>query len=764
VLVEMGVLDKSAAVAAGVIAAPLVFAVDKIEVLNLVEVKVVYTEKVDKLSAENVKNYSIDKHVISNILVQPDGKSVIVKLDTGETPVAAIPFEQGEEFSIEISGISNEDKTQDLKNYTKTMTAADTAVPTVEKLELAGPYKIKVTFSEPINDTSKAKVEFNNDLYSATVEAADGTRDVFITLYDTLKEGNYNLTIYGAKDYVGFSSMKSTLNLTYKKVTTPPTVSVLSSTEKEVVVKFNRPVTDENDDALNGSYFYHSISSIHPEVTTKDNQTYILDFSNDQLPEGNVKLVVVYSVRDSAIIDEWGNEMKSNTTFNLSITADKTKPVVTNIKVVNEETLSLYFSEALKVDTAADRSNYLVKDDNDESIDVISAEYTVNNVDSEYVVTLKFDEELNGDYTVEISDIKDMAAEPNTITTKVFSFEMKDVVGIDLRTITAKTVEGLDSKPDYIYVTFPEEMMAEGQYGVLNKDNYLLSENVGAEFDPLTAVDTISLMTGQKTVMITLKDNDIFSVDDDDFRISIGRVADKMGNKSSLFAANINPVPDTPVEASSFVVVDIKTVEVTFDGIIKAASTSGFRISKNGGTKANPAAVTLRYEDTDDDGTDETIASLTLKSTQQLVDSDAEGILEVSIMEKIIRSETSLYCDEDLDNEVSDGIAPNIIAIEQADAARITIRFDEDVDVTNAGLASTDLVIRDKNSNILVAGVDYDVTVNVSSITVVLTGDYDDYTGRITVDTKDKVTYIHDVDGTHAKLKAYGTPKILTLD
>jgi hypothetical protein len=764
VLVEMGVLDKSAAVAAGVISAPLVFAVDKVEVLNLLEVKVVYNEKVDKLSAENIKNYSISKHVINSAVLQPDGKSVILSLDIDQTPVAAIAFEQGDEFAIDINGIINEDKTQEVKDYRQiAITVVDTTVPTVEKLELVGPYKIKVTFSEPIKDTSKAKVEFNNDLYDATVEAANGTREVFVTLNDTLKEGNYSLTIYGAKDYVGFSSMKITLNLSYKRITTPPTVSILSSAEKEVVVQFNRPVTDENGDALSDSYFYHSNTTIHPYVTTKDNQTYILDFSNDQLPEGNVKLVVVYSVRDSAITDEWGNEMKSNATFNLSITADKTKPVVTNIKVVNEETLSLYFSEALKVDTATDRSNYLVKDDDDDSIDVMNASYTVN-ADNEYVVTLEFNEKLNGTYTIEIADIKDMAAEPNIMTTKVFSFEMKDVVGIDLRTVTAKTVEGSDTKPDYIYVTFPEEMMTEGQYGVLNKENYLLSENIGEKFEPLAAVDTISLMTGQKTVMITLKDNDIFSVDDDDFRISIGRLADKAGNKSSLFAANINPVPDTPIEATSFVVVDTKTVEVTFDGIIKAASTSGFRISKNGGTKATPTSVTLRYEDTDEDGSDETIASLILKSTQQLVDSDAEGILEVSIMEKIIKSETSLFCDEDLDNEVSDGIAPNIVRIEQAGSGRIGIGFDEDVDVTNPGLASTDLIIRDKNSNILVAGVDFDVTVSDSSITVILTGSYDNYTGRVTIDTKDKVTYIYDTDGVHAKLKAYGTPKILTLD
>lgn len=764
-LVEKGIIEKSAAVAAGVISAPVVFAVDKVEVLNLVEIKVIFTDKVDKLSAENIKNYSIDKHEISNALVQSDGKSVIIRLDTDQTPVAAIPFEQGEEFIVEISGINNTDKTQNVKDYKiTTLTAVDLAVPTIEKLELVGPYKIKLTFSEPIKDTSKAKVEFNNDLYYATFDAADGTRDVFITLNDTLKEGSYDLTISGARDYLGFASLKDTLKLSYKKITTPPTVSIISSTEKEVVVKFNRPVTDESYDALNGSYFYHSNTSTHPAVTTKDNQTYILDFSDNPLPEGNVKLTVDYSVDGSTITDEWGNEMQDNTTFTLSITADKIKPMVTDIKVEDEQTLSLYFSEALSVGTATDFNNYLVMGDNGENIDVINADYTVNIVDNEYVVTLGFDEKLNGSYTVEITGIEDMAGESNVIATKTFSFDVKDEAGIDLKAITATTVEGSESKPDYIYITFPEEMMNEGQDGILNKENYLLSENVGETFDPLTEEDTISLMTGGKTVKITLMDNDIFSVEDDDFRISIGRVADKAGNKSSLFAATINPVPDTPIEAINFVVVDIKKVEVTFDGIIKSAPTSGFSISKNGGTKSSPTAVSLRYEDTDDDGSDETIASLTLKSSQQLVDSDAEGILEVSINDNTIKSETSLYCNEDLNNQVSDGIAPNIIEIVQSGSGRITISFDEDVNVTNAGLASTDLVIRDKNSKILVAGVDYSVTVGSSSLTVMLAGSYEDYTGRITVDTKDKVTYIYDEDGESAKIKAYGTSKVLTLE
>ncbi|OGO78909.1 MAG: hypothetical protein A2Y23_00180 [Clostridiales bacterium GWB2_37_7] len=764
-LVEKGKIEKSAAVAAGVITAPVIFAVEKVEALNLTEVKVAFTDKVDKLSAENIKNYSIDKHEINNALIQPDGKSVILRLDIDQTPVGATPFEQGEEFILEVNGVNNTEKTQNVKNYeTKTLNAIDSANPAVEKIELTGPYKIKITFSEPIKDTSNAKVEINNGLYDTTVDTADGTRDIYVEINDTLKEGNYSLTITGVKDYAGFAVLKKTLTLSYKKVTASPTVRVVSSAEKEVVLQFNSPVMDESGDSLNGSYFYHSNSSIHPDVTTKDNQTYILDFSNDPLPEGKVKLVVVYNVGGSAITDEWGNEMKASTTFTLSITADKIKPVVTDFKVKDEQTLALYFSEALNIDTAVDRNNYLIKDDNEDSIDVANADYSINADDAEYMVTLEFDEKLDGSYSIEITGIEDMAAEANVIATKLFTFEVKDETGIDLKAIQATTVEGSGSQPDYIYVTFPEEMMTEGQYGILNTENYLLSSNVGETFDPLTDEDTISLMTGKKTVKITLVDNDIFSVDDDDFRISIARVADKAGNKSTLFAATINPVPDTPVEAINFVAVDTKTVEVTFDGIIKSAPTNGFRISKNGGTRTTPAAVSLRYEDTDDDGSDETIASLTLKSSQQFADSDAQGILEVSIIENTVKSETLLYSDENLDNEVSDGIPPNIIEIDQSGAGRITIRFDEEIEVTNAGLASTDFVIRDKNSKTLVAGVDYNVSVNSSSLSIILTGDYEDYIGRITVDTKDKVTYIYDEDGENVKVKAYGTPKVLTLD
>lgn len=764
-LVEKGKLDKTAAIEAGVISAPTIFAVNKVETINLTEVKVTFTDKVDKVSAENIKNYSLEDHEIISASVQSDGKSVILGLDIDETPIEAIPFEQGEEFVLEINEIKNADKTQIVEDYKTTkLMADDLAIPVAEKLELMGPYKIKVTFSEPINDTSKAKVEINNGAYDVTVGEADGTRDVYVTLNETLSEGSYSLTISGAKDFADYSSSKKTLNLVYKKVTTTPTARIISSTEQEVVVQFSRPVVDESEEALDGSYFYHSNSTIHPEVTTKDNQTYILDFSNNPLPEGDVRLVIVYKVDGSAITDEWGNEIKSNITFTLDIIADKTKPVVTSTKVVDEETLALYFSEAINVDTAVDRSNYLVQDDNDKSIDVINADYSINTTKSEYVVTLKFNEKLNGTYRIEITGIEDMAAEPNVIATKTLLFEMKDIVGVDLRAVTAATVEGEDSKPDYIYITFPEEMTTEGQYGILNKDNYLLSDNVGDTFDPLTDEDTISLMTGKKAVKITLKDNEIFEVDDEDFRISIGRVADAAGNKSSLFAATINPAPDTSIAATNFVVVDTKTVEVTFDGIIKTAPTSGFRISKNGGTASTPTAVNLRYEDSDEDGSEETIASLTLKSTQQLADSDAEGILEVSIMKNYIKSETGLFCEEALDNQVSDGIAPNIKEISQEASGRIEISFDEDITATNAGLASTDLVLRDKNSRILLAGVDYSVTMGSSYLTVILTGSYDDYIGRITVDTKDKVTYIFDADGEHAALKAYGSPKALTLD
>lgn len=763
-LVEKGKLDKTAAAAAGLISAPIVFAVSNVEVSNFAEVKVVFTDKVDKLSAENVKNYSIEKHDIIGAMIQADGKSVILSLDTDGSSVTAAAFEDDEEFVLAINDINNTDKTQKVDSYkSKTLTAADTAVPVAEKAELVGPYKVKVTFSEPINTTTNANIVVNKGEYEAVVEDANGTRDVYVTLSDTLKEGSYSLTISGAKDFMGYSSPKNTLTLTYKKITSAPTVSVVSSNEKEVVVKFNRPVTNESENALDGSYFYHTNTYLHPEASTKDNQTYVLDFSNNPLPEGSVKLVVLYSVGGSAVTDEWGNEMKANATFTLNIVADKVKPQVTQVKVKDEQTLQLYFSESLNVDTVLDIDNYIVRTEKDEAVDISDIDYTVNASANEYIATLKFNDKLSGSYTLEISGIEDMAAEPNVIATKTFDFEVKDVAGIDLKAVTATTVEGTGTKPDYIYISFPEDMTIDGQYGILNEENYLLSNDAGDTFDPLTEDDTISLMTGERAIKITLKDNSTYEVDDDNFRISIGRLADKAGNKSALFAATINPSPDAPVEAVEFVIVDKATIEVTFNGIIKTAPTSGFRISKNGGTATAPSAVRLRYEDADNDGSNETIAALTLKSTQQMLNSDAEGVFELGIVANSVKSETSLYCEEDLNNAVSDGIAPNIIEIVQ-DYGTIVINFDEDITVTNAGLASTDLVIRDKNSKILLAGVDYKVQVDSSSLTVILTGTYDGYTGRVTVDTKDNVTYIFDNDGEHVKLKAFGTPKALTLE
>jgi|GEM_PF-1870068 len=764
-LVEKGVLDKVKAAEAGVIAAPIVFAIDKVQVMNLTEIKVIFTDKVDKVSAENIKNYSIDEHPISSALVQQDGKSVVLRLDIDESPAEAVAFEQGEEFVLKLSEIYNADKTKSVDSYkTAMIEASDVAMPTAEKLELVGPYKVKVIFNEPIKSTSEAIVEINNGTYEAVVEEADGSNAIFITLNDTLSEGSYSLTISKVKDYAGYSSMKRTLSLSYKRVTSAPTVSIVSSEESQVVVQFNRPVFDENEEALDGNYFYHTVSSIHPDVTTKDNQTFVLDFSNEPLPEGNVRFVVVYKVDGSAITDEWGNEMKSNVILNLNIVADKVKPAVTSVKVENEQTLALYFSENINVDTAIDRSNYIVMDDNDKNVDIANADYVVKASSNEYIVKLIFEEKLSGTYTLEVSGIKDLAAEPNSFATKTFIVVVKDEAGIDLRAVTATTVEGSGSIPDYIYITFPEEMTTEGQYGILNKENYLLSNNEGDTFETLSSLDSVSLMTGTKTVKLTIKDNSDYDVDDDGFRVSIARVADKAGNKSALFAATINPTPDEPIAAISFVAVDTRTVEVTFDGRVKTAPTSGFRISKNGGTASAPTDVKLRYEDVDQDGNDETIASLTLKTSQQFTDSDAQGILEINIMAKTIRSETGLFCDESEDNAVTDGIPPTITDIEQTGSGRITISFDEDIAITNAGLGSTDLVIRDKNSKTLVAGVDYNITVDSSSLTIVLIGNYDDYTGRMTIDTKDKVMYIFDEDGEHAKLKAYGTPKALTLD
>lgn len=744
--------------------------VESVTALNLVEIEIMFNAKLDVDSAETANNYTIDSHEVETATVKSDGKTVLLTLDVDGAPATAVKLAQQEELTVVIDGVKNMALSSTMEEYeTNEITAFDATIPVAQSIELTGPNKFVITFSEPIDSAVNGTVEINDGIYGVTSAPADDTNEVIVTLSaSTLTEGTYNVEISGYKDFAGYAILQKDFTLDYTKTTTAPVATVKSADQTEVVIQFDRTVTDEDGADLDKDYFYHTFTSYKPVSATPnaDKTEFTLDFSNYPLPEGSVKIVVDYNANDKDIEDEWGNKMTANTEFAVNITADKTNPEITKLEVEDEDEIIVYFNEALVQATAEDKDNYTVKDSDGEEVAINTLAYSVTS-DDEYIVTMTFNDDLSGNHTVEISNITDKALEANTITTVTKAFTVTDQTGITLSSTTAVTIEGSGSDSDFIIVTFPESMTTTGQYSILSKDNYLLSSDAGTSFAQLDSSDTIALFgNGAKKVKITLKDNSDYAVDHADFRLAVARVADATGNTSTMLSYTVDPTADSAPAASSFIAIDEKTVEVTFEGVLTTVVANAFSTTKAAAT-GTAAAISYKVEDVDNDDLDETVVTITLKAEQQLADSNATGILAMDIVASLLKSETGKFVGADLANAVVDGIAPNLVSLDQTAADTYELTFDENVSVTNLNLAATDLVITDEDNDILVAGLDYNVTEGAgaaddTTLYIVLAGDYAGYEGDLTIETKSTVTYIFDTDGENAKINIIEDEEIAT--
>jgi hypothetical protein len=747
-LVDAKVITEAAAVAAGLYTlTPAVLAVESVKSTNLKETVVTFNKEVDEDSAETVGNYSLDDDaIVGTVSLNDDKKSVTITW--ADTDILENQTEYDLTFEDILDTAGNE-----MAEVTVTFTANDVTTPVAESLTLIGPNKLKLVFSEPINPALEAN-------YDVTVEDADfdyeiadlifDSNEVIIELSDDeLEVGNYSVEIKGFEDYAELKNLKKTFTLAYAKDTTAPVATVTEATQTKVVVEFNKPVYNgEAGDAqpLSVDFFYHTYSSFAPGlVMTDDNEEFTLYFEKDSipvgevwatdnngdyddrpLPEGAVKFVVVADGDDN-ITDEWGNELENNISFNLSITADTTAPTVTEIDVHdNQTTVDIYFSEDI---ATVDEDNFTIVDEDGEDVDFSYTGYVPNDTDDEYIVTLEFDTAQEGEISITFEDVTDKALEENEMAKTTMKFVVEDEIEPNLA-VDPITVIGVDkdlaSEHDYIYITFDYDMATSGSYSVLDKDNFQLLRN-GVYYD-LEDDDKIATFGGNDAIKITLDDASLFDVSGDggvglaaDVSIVIGRVADAKGNK----AVNFNEVKPVAAETSPWITevktIAEKTIEITINGELKAINKSYITVY-NGLASGDLYSIKSWEIDKGD-----TIITGILPSSLKLSDSadkDLVVILDDLKFETVSGTKVATHTfgdGNDMDNDgldvVIDGYAPSITDDDDitgvAGSGVFSILFDEalSTNVGVVGLYAQDLVVKNSEGDVLVAGVDYVTTV-----------------------------------------------------
>jgi len=747
----------------------------KITATNLKEIVVEFNKSVEEKSAENKSNYELDEETLADddkIELNDDGKSVKITFKT--------PLNNHDEIELVIDSVKDASGTEMKEASTLKTKVSDTTFPVVEEIVLTGPDTFKLKFSEPIDASEGGDVEFDDDVYNVTFSDESEGNEIICTLgTDDIDEGDYEVKVENFKDFAGYMVADKTFKLKYAIDKSDIKAEIKEADQEKVVIKFNKGIKDEDGDPLTRQFFYHTFEDNMPDVDKvvngkdvkgvkwNDDFTEVtLLFADEPLHEGTVKVVVKdeaeVSGDDVKVEDVWGNELKADIVLSAKVSADNTKPTVTEIDTDDDEKeLKIYFSEDVDEDDAEDEDNYKFTNSKDEEVSPDSIEYTKDSDDEEYYVLVKFDDDLSGDYTVEIKNIKDTSLSENAIDTVTRKFNVKDITAIEtgkVKVWAEDNDEADDTNRDYIYVFYPEDMNTDS---ILDKDNYMMV--VDGEVKELDDKDKVELFNNKKSkVKITINnkktydlDNDDPAVADKDHELQIGKVKDAAGNaiKGLSFVVEIKPDIAPAVKAGSVKTVDSNKIELKIDKIISTIKKEEITVVKavyGGNTTAQPAKVTTEVDEDDN----ETKVTITLTSSQKL-DTPADHAYTIEIGDEAFKSETGIYMN-DVDVAVADGYGPALDKIdEDVDGIVIVMTLDEDLGVakTDLDLFATELKIVDKDGDTLKGNIDYYLDyVTGKKIAITLKGDdyakaNDEYDGKLKISLPANSDYAKDADG-----------------
>lgn len=328
--------------------------IEKAEALTYTRVLVKFNEELDKESAENIDNYTIDKLTIEKaVLVEDpdDEEDQWIELTTSAQ-------KGGTSYTVKVKGVKDTSVlgNEMVKEASVRFTgkAQDKTGPTVKSTEVLNRNRVLVEF----NDASRLdfatvqdvnNYEFNKDVAVEKAELIpdynDDTKAVILTVSDMADKTTYKLTIAGVADEYGNEIKKAEKSINYNntKLDASRITGVVAKSSTKIDVKFSKyidPVTAK--DVAN----YSLNKEIGTPVAAKvSDDLKKVTLTINELTEG-----VTYKVTVDGIEDLAGNTLKTNASFvALTTENDIEAPEVEDITVVNRKVMRVTFSEPIKV-------------------------------------------------------------------------------------------------------------------------------------------------------------------------------------------------------------------------------------------------------------------------------------------------------------------------------------------------------------------------------------------------------------------------------
>lgn len=764
-------------------------AVESVSAINLKQVKVVFTQEVDKTSAELNTNINLYESYVSDTnkgtattntnytrTLLDDNKTLMIVMNGGSE------LSQDTTLGVSVKNVeAKDDATTKIADFMGSSSVIDTTKPVVESAVVENSKTIKVAISEALNiptgmltQTDKVLIDTIPAVASITVDAAKN--EMTISLGTSLSTGAHKLELKNLADYAGFKIADTSFDISVVADANAPSITSAKSLSKdEVEVTFDEVVTkigtlnittsgaNTFTDAA-GKQAADAVLTAGQWKLSTDGKVATFKLTNALSLGSTVEQAIKYINTE----DAEGNKVATETTFKFSATDDTALPTVTSVEVstatATKNQLTINFDKVMdgapkvtitKADGTTkvlDQSSQAYEANDKKKVVIAAGEYSASNTDA-------------GTWTLKVEDATD-----NTIRGNEMADYTTTITVQDTKKPTVNAVLGVDAEKK-MTVYFSEAMDATT---LADTDNYLVDfDGTGAG-----AYQTLSNIAGasatvaadSKSVVLAWTSSDVVAAGTavSDTNITMLNLKDASGN----LIAGFNTAKDVE-EATLFNGDSINKIELVAKNKIKVYLTgttfsnvdpADFKVYNEDDANNVDVFVGASAElNTDKDEVTITLnGSLNADGTYGSSNEAAEVYVTSGNTTNFAGSKLAYAKGDDTNaNDIVDKVVPTLLSAKLkgtsgADAKTIVLDFDETV-VANADLKyDLKLMVQDT--------IPYQLAANEFTANVV-GGNLEIRVDKAGIDTK-KVTvellngrYLKDSTGNEAKTFAAMTVK-----
>ncbi|NOZ61223.1 MAG: hypothetical protein GXO74_06040, partial [Calditrichaeota bacterium] len=396
------------------------FEITEIQVVDTSHIIIVFSKKVETVSAEDIDNYEIIPSIsILDANLDPDEYSVHLttsKHDAGQ-------------YALVVSNIQDQSQPPQTIEPRTTIIyqVPDFVPPTVASVVSLSETQVRVNFSEKVDSTTAENV-INYQISGGIVilQAQLGADGQSVLLTTTAhNEGSYTLQVQNVTDLANPPNVIQTPNShSYNYVDqTPPTIlSVQAIIDTQIVVTFSEPLDRAAAESITNYQIFNDVQVLSATLDVTEKVVHLITTPHIEAHY----ILIVQNIKDKA---QTPNVIPSDNYWIYNY-VDQIPPTLENVEALTDTTVLVTFSEAVDQTSAETTNNYKILF----GVNLLTAQL----LEANNQVLLTTTQHQPQEYILQVNNIRDRAANPNTIASNTtFVYEYVDQMPPEIVTVNA---------------------------------------------------------------------------------------------------------------------------------------------------------------------------------------------------------------------------------------------------------------------------------------------------------------------------------------